>query len=466
MKTQALYAGILVAALGFTACDEDYTDWAAPQSNAQQDPSAALQLEIAAASTDAIDRETCADTVDLVSIVGMAQAPAGSSAILSTLTVNGSYTVPCTMQKGVARVAVAQLDSVVRLAYHSLQRTERTLTLSATGTIVTPSGQALRAASNEVSATYLQVAPPATEQAYYILGDFCGWTAEAALPMQDLGNGVFQCEFSATKDSWFKILPQSGIVNGGVDWGAVLGSSVDGDTSTDTFVTWSGAQAFKVGEGDYRLTLDMVNWTYTLRTVSPELYLTGSAYNWGSTPEDWQPLVPVYDKKGEFWKIVYLTAGDEFKFAPQRGWGGDFGADQLTFVDHAGAALSGTGNVVVGQSGWYLLYVDAANKVLETFKPEVYLIGNTVGAWELKPENCLNVPEGKDGDFLSNPLSADGELRMCVHPKDDIDWWKMEFIILNGEIVYRGSGPDQERVNAGAGQVVSLNFTTGKGSVK
>ena len=122
--------------------------------------------------------------------------------------------------------------------------------------------------------------------------------------------------------------------------------------------------------------------------------------------------------------------------------------------------------MVVGQSGWYLLYVDAANKVLETFKPEVYLIGNTVGAWELKPENCLNVPEGKDGDFLSNPLSADGELRMCVHPKDDIDWWKMEFIILNGEIVYRGSGPDQERVNAGAGQVVSLNFTTGKGSVK
>ena len=400
-----------------------------------------------------------------MSLLSLGEAPAGSSAVLSTLTVNGSYTVPCVMAEGVARVAVAQLDSVVRLAYNSLQRTERTLSISASGSIVTPSGQALRATSNEVSTTYLQVAPPATEAAYYVLG-INGWTAQDAIPMKSLGNGVFQYEFSVSADTWFKILPQSAIVDGGIDWGNVYGSTIDGDTSTDTFIAWQNAQAFKVGEGDYRLTIDMVNWTYSLRTVSPELYMTGSAYKWGSTPEDWLPLVPVYDHKGEFWKIVYLNAGDEFKFAPQRGWGGDFGADQLTIVDHAGAALSGTGNVVVGQSGWYLLYVDASNKVLETYKPEVYLIGNTVGAWELKPENLLTVPDGKDGDFLSQPLVADGELRMCVHPKDNIDWWMMEFIILNGEIVYRGAGPDQERVNAGAGQVVSLNFTTGQGGLK
>ena len=368
MKTKVLYAGLLVAALGFTACDEDYTDWAAPQSNAQQDPKAALQFEIGAASAEAIDRATCPDTVDLVSLLSRGEAPAGSSLTLSTLTVNGSYTVPCVMAEGVARVAVAQLDSVVRLAYNSLQRTERTLSISASGSIVMPSGQAVRATSNEVSATYLQVAPPATEAAYYVLG-INGWTAQDAIPMKSLGNGVFQYEFSVSADTWFKILPQSAIVDGGIDWGNVYGSTIDGDTSTDTFIAWQNAQAFKVGEGDYRLTIDMVNRTYSLRTVSPELYMTGSAYKWGSTPEDWLPLVPVYDHKGEFWKIVYLNAGDEFKFAPQRGWGGDFGADQLTIVDHAGAALSGTGNVVVGQSGWYLLYVDASNKVLETYKP-------------------------------------------------------------------------------------------------
>ena len=100
MKTKVLYAGLLVAALGFTACDEDYTDWAAPQSNAQQDPKAALQFEIGAASAEAIDRATCPDTVDLVSLLSLGEAPAGSSLTLSTLTVNGSYTVPCVMADG------------------------------------------------------------------------------------------------------------------------------------------------------------------------------------------------------------------------------------------------------------------------------------------------------------------------------------------------------------------------------
>ena len=38
---------------------------------------------------------------------------------------------------------------------------------------------------------------------------------------------------------------------------------------------------------------------------------------------------------------------------------------------------------MVGKSGWYLLYVDATAKVLETFEPNVYIIGNTVGAWAL-----------------------------------------------------------------------------------
>ena len=46
------------------------------------------------------------------------------------------------------------------------------------------------------------------------------------------------------------------------------------------------------------------------------------------------------------------------------------------------------------------------------------------------------------------------------------DWWQSEFIFFGDAIAYRGTGGDQERVNAGAGQVVSLNFTTGKAALK
>jgi len=53
-----------------------------------------------------------------------------------------------------------------------------------------------------------------------------------------------------------------------------------------------------------------------------------------------------------------------------------------------------------------------------------------------------------------------------VHPKAYVDWWQMEFIITDGKIDYRGAGPDQARVNAGAGQNLYLNFTDGTGNLK
>ncbi|MDY2974665.1 MAG: SusF/SusE family outer membrane protein [Alloprevotella sp.] len=177
-------------------------------------------------------------------------------------------------------------------------------------------------------------------------------------------------------------------------------------------------------------------------------------------------MVPVYGHEGEFWTLIYLNAGEEFKFAPQADWGGDFGADQLQFVDNAGAGLTGTSNVVVGNSGWYLLYVDATNKVLETYAPDVYLMGETAGEWAIAPEHKFTVPTGKDEDFVSPAFVADAELRMCVHPKEGVEWWQTEFIVLDGEIVFRGAGPDQTRVKVGAGQRAYLNFTNGTGSVK
>ena len=46
------------------------------------------------------------------------------------------------------------------------------------------------------------------------------------------------------------------------------------------------------------------------------------------------------------------------------------------------------------------------------------------------------------------------------------DWWKTEFIVLDGKIVYRGNGNDQERVKVAEGQKAYLNFTAGTGSFK
>ncbi|MGN1353652.1 MAG: DUF5115 domain-containing protein [Alloprevotella sp.] len=465
MKKIALYTGALLTTLAFSACDEDFTDWANPQGYPQGDDAQAVQIQLSAVPTAAIDRETAADTVDLLRLDGITNAPEGSSVTCNKLYVEGTHALPFIVEDGVIRVVTAQLDSVVENVFLSRQRTERTLSLTVDAAVVTPAGDALAVTTAPVETGYLQVTPPATESVYYLLG-INGWTVDDALAMTDKGNGVFEATFEVTGDTWFKILPQSAINGTAIDWGAVWGSNVDSDTSSDAFITWTGAQAFKVGAGKSKVTIDMTNWRYSIRPVSEELYLTGSAYGWGGENGVWKQLTPVHSHDGQFWTMIYLTEGEEFKFAPQAGWGGDFGAEALTIVDHANAGLGGTGNITVGKSGWYLLYVDATAKVLETFEPNVFLIGNCAGMWTIEPENIFTVPADKDGEFVSPTFVADGELRVCVHPKADVEWWQMEFIITDGKIDYRGAGPDQARVNAGAGQKLYLNFTDGTGHIK
>lgn len=36
MKKQFIYAGMFLFTIGFSACNEDFKDWAAPQSNPQE----------------------------------------------------------------------------------------------------------------------------------------------------------------------------------------------------------------------------------------------------------------------------------------------------------------------------------------------------------------------------------------------------------------------------------------------
>ena len=46
------------------------------------------------------------------------------------------------------------------------------------------------------------------------------------------------------------------------------------------------------------------------------------------------------------------------------------------------------------------------------------------------------------------------------------DPWHSEFMVFDGTIKYRGTGGDQDRVTAAAGQKLYLNFSTDKGEIK
>ena len=226
------------------------------------------------------------------------------------------------------------------------------------------------------------------------------------------------------------------------------------------------------------ITLPNVRLHYALPPVlMPEsMYINGSMcsadWNWNSSFE----MIPTYDNDGTFWRLVYIPAGGEMKFNKEKAWdGGEFGAS-ATLNDNANAGLSGDGNIVIANGGWYLIVVHTAIEgrnyiyTVDFNEPNVYLMGSNapVNDWSINEANLFSVPSDAEGNFVSPAFAydtdGDGGIRACVSI-EGYDWWKTEFMVFGNELKYRATGGDQERVNGTKGQVLSINFTNGTGSI-
>ena len=237
--------------------------------------------------------------------------------------------------------------------------------------------------------------------------------------------------------------------------------------------------------------LPKVKLYYALPPVkAPDtMYLIGQCNNW-SWDSAYQ-LVDAYtnaEANGNdgsskiFWRIVYLPAEGGLKFNSNKSWdGGEVGYAGVTAVDNANAGVksSDDGNIVVTTGGWYLVVVrlsvsgrDIVYNV-EFNQPNVYMIGlaSPTGSWDIQDANLFEVPTDADGSFKSPAFTqdwpgndTDGCLRACVK-LEGCEWWHTEFMVFNGELKYRATGGDQERVGGNAGQSLYIDFTKGTGSI-
>lgn len=476
MKKSFIYGIVLTTAL-FSGCKGDYDDWAAPQGF---DPEEAKNINVNITPAGAIDMENVTtETIQL--FTASIDAPEGMEVtayetVLSKVDENGvtqGKTVLTADASGY--VSTKEVVNTVE-SYYGKNPLARKLAVTVVAYIkqVSQEGEALQAFcvnSNQVEVQVTLVKPDISE-AYYLVGDMAGWDAESMLKFNHsdvnvYDDPVFTISFTTTEENqYWKIIPQSNIdaddfwVNPGV-----VGVKVDGDDSMSGQLVNENAAAGKIANpGKYNMTINMLDYTYEITVAPTELYITGSNYdNW----QTWKQLTPIHSAEGEYWMISYFTASEVFKFAPQAGWsGGDFGGE-ATLNDEAGSDIHADGtNLMIDNAGWYLLHVvNGVDRVVNVLTPNVYLIGNTVGVWEVADANKFTIPEDPDGEFVSPAFVASDEVRMCVS-FGGYDWWKTEFIVLNGTIVYRGTGDDQERVNVSEGQKAYLNFMTGTGSFK
>ena len=469
MKKYMLFGGVMCAMLGLSSCDESFNDWASPSVNDPEAALAAYGIDVTGSGVEVnMNDAERPDSIRLVSISSTNEEVV--SLEYDKVTINDCK-IPYVVKGKDVYVGTYAIDSLARLALKSQKYETRELKVSVDAHAKLQSGSSV-AFTKEVIQKETPIETPAVDpNGYYLLGEVNGngWNPEEPVWFAKVADGIYEVTVTTENEgeNWYKFY-------GGTDAGNwdganahVMGCDTNGDGSLFNYINWSADLQCPIisGKGKWKVRLDVNNWTYTINEVKPDLFLTGSNYDWGGK---WLQLVPFNKSEEDFWTIIYLHEGEQFKFAPQVGWGDDFGYTGTTINDEAGANItsSSDGNLVVGKAGWYLLKVqNGSTKALTVLQPNVYLIGDAAGEWNIADSHKFTVPTTEDGVFESPAFAADAELRMCVSV-DGFEWWQSEFMVFDGKIEYRGRGIDQNRVNVKAGQKVTLNFTAGTGEIK
>ena len=234
--------------------------------------------------------------------------------------------------------------------------------------------------------------------------------------------------------------------------------------------------------------------TITLRSVkatyeAPDAKFTDNLYLIGSSIQDpwksWKPIPKVFGLEGNYYGIIYLPAGGEFKWGTENN---DYrGINRLKEInDEAGAGISAGDeqNIKVANAGWYTLHFKGKiskdkkniNWTLNVYKTQVCLIGACIGQtdWGFANENALTPPDDPSGDWVSPAFAAGSELRVAVKV-GDIDWYRTEFSIYKGNVFWRKHNIiDSWAKNVGSdysvattpGKKLYVNFDTNKAEVK
>ena len=390
MKKLSLYISIALAGLFMGSCSEDFKDWADPQTNPQEDAitipgftaTAAQAIDFASVTTDSVN------TFSLSSAALPEGFTLGNARIELTPqgVENATKTTVNTSLDG--KGAVADLASVVESAYGK-RPTARTFDAQVYVNAI-KEGQAVLIDAGKINLVMTPKAP-FIDAAYYLVGDMFttddvnGWNTSDKQKFKHSDKDVYEdpiftITFETTKaDQYWKIIPKTNVDAGNTDASAagVVGPKVDGEDSMTDSLTNVDAKAGKgkiAKAGKYKLTLNMMDYTYTFEEVKydPFIYFIGATDGWKSSD---QKLALVDDAKGVYTGYVYLAdpnaAGFEFKFQRAQGnWDTAIGAG--TFVSFGGAAIGvDNGNIGVNAGeGVYYMDVNLSEGTITATKIE------------------------------------------------------------------------------------------------
>lgn len=278
------------------SCSEDFKDWADPQTNPQEDAitipgftaTAAQAIDFASVTTDSVN------TFSLSS----AALPEGFTLANARLELtpqgveNATKTTVNTDLNG--KGAVADLAPVVESAYGK-RPTARTFDAQVYVNAV-KDGQAVLIDAGKINLVMTPKAP-FIDSNYYLVGQMTDWKLNTNLKFAHSDadvyeDPVFTIMFTTTDDNqYWKIIPQGNVDTGNI-WAVenapkgVVGVEKDGDDAmSGTLLTTTSkgekANAGKIAKaGIYQMTINMMDYTYSIKQIAPEYYLVGALQSW------------------------------------------------------------------------------------------------------------------------------------------------------------------------------------------
>lgn len=432
--------------MGMVSCTEDFTDWGNPQTNSQKEAVAFGNGSVA--PVDVINlADVNTEKVKVASIV----APTSSNAAYTP-----NYKINFDGQSfdidADGNMATAELTSYIVDKYGK-RPTERDIdaTLDAW---VSNGSTAVKMATSATFQVKAIPEAPVIEEGYYLVGDMfttiegeteiSGWTKESAKAFKHSDKDVYEdpiftISFETKKpDQYWKIIPKKNIDSGDIWAAGVVGPKVEGDDSMTGLLTNGDAKAGKIAKaGKYKLTINMMDYSYTLEEVNydPFIYFIGATDGWTKAE---QKLALVDDAKGVYTGYLYCADpngwGNQFKFQRVAGsWDNEINSG--AFSTFSGAATSEGGNIGVNAGeGVYYFDVNLSEGTITATKVETMGIiggfnnwdGDAVMTWNAE-EYCFeatNVGVTADGwKFRVNgdwPINLGGSLNNLTAGGDNL----------------------------------------------
>lgn len=384
----------LAAIIALASCTGDeYLGWADPQSS---DPEGSETVIMTVGQAPAID---FANIVDLDNTPVQLFIPSVSTQTASITTykvtlLNGEDEVELDADES-GMVSAAILKLAVEELYGKAP-TPHDIPLDIAGYTTVAGVSVKNVATSTINVTLVA---PFIDDGYYLTGDFAGWNKDGALPFNHVGDGdvydnpEFQIVFTTTAENqYWKIIPQNNYDGDfwktGDDGKGVVGTAIDGDTSFEGSLVTNNPQAGKIeAPGIYRMTINMMDYTYKLEALNfnEYIYIVGNVNG-----TSWSPSFPLNGASfdGKYQGFYYING--EFKFKPnENDWTGDWEYDGPGKIADNG----GSNCPAPDESGFYVVDVDLGAMTYSLTKIEyIDMVGGVVGGedWNTGPHMAYN----------------------------------------------------------------------------